>query len=139
MTLEELQKKKADLLARAEKIKNEQNEQAQIKRAEEDLKGAEAYLEALANHNASELRKIETDVSTVILKKPPSLLYRRFLDSSEKQKNTQAFYDLVRKSCVYPSADVLDEVLDTYPQAVIEFAGVVVELAQVRKESVEKK
>ena len=91
-------------------------------------------LEAELGLEGKAIKKVETSVGMIVVKKPNHLLYKRFLDSDKL--DTTVANKLVRSCIVYPSKEEFDKIMEEEPHAIMRCANAVCELAGVRRDEV---
>lgn len=93
---------------------------AQLRQAIED---EDAIAQAIADHGAigDAIALVETSMGTIIVKRPKQAVWRRFSDAP--QTRGPDILTMVQACRVYPSAQRVEAILDTYP-ATLEVLGV---------------
>ena len=119
-------------LARQKREKLETQDELQRKVEAEELAATdeEALFNAEAEHGRKRVATIETEMGTIIVKRPNPLHFKRFQD--KESVKTKDLEQLVRPCLVHPSANRFDAILEEYPATLTRCADRVATLAGVR-------
>jgi hypothetical protein len=112
---------------------------ADVERREQQAKDAPAIAAAEAEHGpvGKRIAVIGTDLGAVVVKRPPHLLYKRFIDKDKRKSDD--IWQLVRPCIVYPEASRVDAICEELPATLYRLGDAVVELAGFRTEEVSGK
>lgn len=101
--------------------------------AEERALADETALDAAEReHGEGRVAGVETAMGLVIVKRPHSALYRRFVDA--QKATVTEFEKLVLPNVVYPSKERVESILEEQPAVLSELASAVCRLAGAKLE-----
>lgn len=124
--------RKAEAVARADAARAASMLALDVERAEREAEDAEALTKAECEHGpvGVKLATVETSMGLVILKRPNTVMFRRFQDKGSF--TCDAVEALVRPCVVHPDAKQLDRILGEQPGVLSMLADRVVFLAGAR-------
>ncbi len=132
---EELEKADTDREKREElaRLRLEVQRQENAARDAPHIEKAEAEHGPIGRHIAV----IDTDLGAIVVKRPPHLLYKRFIDKDKRTSDD--VWKLVKPCLVYPDAARVDQMIEELPATLYRIADALLDLAGLRASEVSGK
>lgn len=134
-----LRKQLAEMRAAGEAKRATITEQTELERLQRELEDEPHIQEAIDTHGAigDGIAILRTRMGAIVVKRPAQSAWRRFSDG--KAITGQESRTLVAACRVYPSMARVDEIVDAYPAALEQVAGLACELAAAGSKEVAAK
>jgi hypothetical protein len=113
------------------------NEGAEAVAASARVLREEVALEEAKAEHGGKVAVVETAVGRVIVKRPNSVYFRRYMDAGSTK--SEDLEKLVRHCLVHPDRDRLDRILEEQPGALLHLVSEIHELAGIRAKEVSGK